>query len=263
MSEPWWHQILEGLNDAADSDLGAVVAMVDAAGLFDQGDVLERAELRYEFAYEMEDTWGDSRVGVRPAVMIDPALLDALTEDALAVLQRGLAAMHGVAGIELADIAVRPLPAAPDWRDRRRKARNSGGGKLVTNQGTHTSVSSMVREDRLNFGSEAELQAYRALKRKQAALDSTATIGIIPNCALRTMANTWWPDFVVTHRGRVGVIEIDGPHHAGRAAADHSRDAFLFDAGVAIVERLVVEDTTDDRALDRLVERFLARVLTR
>jgi very-short-patch-repair endonuclease len=262
MSEPWWHQMLEDLKDAADSDLGAAVAMVDAAGLFDQGDLLERAELRYEFAYEVEEHWGD-RVVMRRAVMIDPALLDVLTADALSVLKRGLVAMHGIGAMELGDVAVRPLPAAPDWRERRRKARDSGSGKVVTNQGTHTSVSSMVREDRLNFGSEAELRMYRALKRKQAVLDSTATIGIIPNCALRTQTNTWWPDFVVTHRGRVGAIEIDGPRHSGRAAADHSRDAFLFDAGLAIVERLPVEDTTDDATLDRLVERFLARLLTR
>ena len=89
------------------------------------------------------------------------------------------------------------------------------------------------------------------------------TLGILPGAGLRTLQHTFWPDFIVTHRGRVGAIEVDGPQHRNRAAADQSRDRQLEDAGVTFVERLPVEDLHDPDDLDRFIERFLARLLTR
>ena len=71
------------------------------------------------------------------------------------------------------------------------------------------------------------------------------------------------PDFLITYRGKAGVIEVDGPHHHGRAAADQSRDRQLSDAGVQWIERIVVEDTTDTKNLDAFIEQFLSRLLTR
>lgn len=56
------------------------------------------------------------------------------------------------------------------------------------------------------------------------------------------------------------MIEVDGPHHYKRAAADHSRDSLFTDAGVTQVERVVVEDTTDPKELDVFIERFLQRL---
>lgn len=80
---------------------------------------------------------------------------------------------------------------------------------------------------------------------------------------MRTAQRTFWPDFLVTHRGRAGVIEVDGPHHHGRAAADQSRDRQLEDAGIVLVERIVVEDVTNETGLDLSIERFLSRLLSR
>jgi hypothetical protein len=114
--------------------------------------------------------------------------------------------------------------------------------------------------DRLNFGSAQEVSLYKALLRRQCKLPAEATIAILPGPGTRVLGRTFWPDFVVTYRGRSGMIEVDGPHHHGRAAADHSRDALLSDAGVGHVGRITVEDTVSDAELDLFVERFLQRL---
>jgi hypothetical protein len=115
----------------------------------------------------------------------------------------------------------------------------------------------LKRRGNLRFGSDEEILVYDALLRRQKALPQEGTIGILPGCALCTLRKTFWPDFLITHRGKAGVIEVDGPHHRGRAANDHSRDGYLRDAGIRLVERVVVEDTIDAATLDQFVERFL------
>ena len=59
------------------------------------------------------------------------------------------------------------------------------------------------------------------------------------------------------------MIEVDGPQHRNRAAADQSRDRQLQDAGVTLTERIMVEDLDQRAELDAFVERVLARLLTR
>ncbi len=59
------------------------------------------------------------------------------------------------------------------------------------------------------------------------------------------------------------MIEVDGPQHRNRAAADQSRDRQLQDAGVTLTERIMVEDLDQPAELDGFVERVLARLLTR
>ncbi|GAA2247515.1 hypothetical protein GCM10010145_13310 [Streptomyces ruber] len=115
-------------------------------------------------------------------------------------------------------------------------------------------------EDRLHFTNEDEHRVYQALKRWQAALPDNETIGIMPLGGMRVRGNTFEPDFLVTYRGRAAVIEVDGSHHKGRAAADHSRDRLLVHAGVVFVERLVVEDATEPAEIAKFVSDFLARL---
>ena len=45
--------------------------------------------------------------------------------------------------------------------------------------------------------------------------------------------------------------------------ADQSRDRQLQDAGVTLTDRIMVEDMDEAATLDRFVEHFLARLLTR
>jgi hypothetical protein len=113
----------------------------------------------------------------------------------------------------------------------------------------------------MRFRDQAERAVYRALKRAQQSLPSHESLTVLPNCAALTrIGSTWEPDFVVAYKGRVGVIEVDGASHQGRAAADQTRDRFFEDSGMAYVDRWPVEDTTDERALDTLVARFLLRL---
>jgi very-short-patch-repair endonuclease len=42
------------------------------------------------------------------------------------------------------------------------------------------------------------------------------------------------PDFVIVYKGRVGVLEVDGAYHTGRAADDHKRDLFFEQSGIFV-----------------------------
>lgn len=151
--------------------------------------------------------------------------------------------------------------AAPGWRERAEKRLGVGPSNQAQVGGAPKK--DWVTVGRLRFRSAPEAQVYRALRRAQERLPGRETITIVPNCGARVLRHTWEPDFLVAYRGRVGVIEVDGPHHAGRSAADKSRDRTYEDCGVAYVDRWVVEDTIGDEDLDMLVERFLRRLSER
>lgn len=61
---------------------------------------------------------------------------------------------------------------------------------------------------------------YEALKRAQESRPPADTITIVPLPSARVPGHTWEPDFLVAYRGRVGAIEVDGPHHTGKRAAE-------------------------------------------
>jgi hypothetical protein len=247
--------VLEALNDSADRDLGAVVLALDARGQSEQGDLLVACELSYEFDSE----WGEG-MAVIPVLSADPAAHPLVSEATLDFVEEQCSTIHNDWYVSVTHIRFRLRTPAGDWRERRQALRDRGD-RGVDNQGTYRSIASIHREDRLNFGSDEEVLMYRALVRKQDALPAEATIGIVPGPAVRVRGRTFWPDFVVTYLGRVGMIEVDGPHHYQRAAADHSRDALFGDSGITYSHRIVVEDTTDPKTLDLHVERFLQRLV--
>ncbi|MEU4517077.1 hypothetical protein AB0G05_46990, partial [Nonomuraea wenchangensis] len=115
-------------------------------------------------------------------------------------------------------------------------------------------------EDDLIFTNAGELRLYRALKRRQQAYDQTATIGIFPLPGMRIPGHTFEPDFLVTLKGRAGVIEIDGPQHRKRYAADKSKDYLLENAGIAFVSRIMPEDIDDPGELETFLDRFLRKL---
>ena len=53
--------------------------------------------------------------------------------------------------------------------------------------------------------------------------------------------NTVEPDFLVWRDRKLGVLEVDGPWHTGRAADDHKRDRRLREHGIRVVERYPAE----------------------
>lgn len=162
----------------------------------------------------------------------------------------------------LRGISVVPRRVPSTWREGRIQARLSDVGP--NNQAAYRSLpENPPSRHGLKFFNEAEAAVYDALVRAQQRLAPEATVGILPGAGVRVPGRTFWPDIVVTYRGRAAAIEIDGPHHRNRAAADQSRDRQLMDAGMVLVERIVVEDTADPADLDLFVERLLARLMAR
>lgn len=59
---------------------------------------------------------------------------------------------------------------------------------------------------------------------------------------------------------RVGIVQVDGPHHRGRYANEVSRRRVYLHSGIAEVDHLPVEDTENEDDLDEFVARFLKRL---
>jgi hypothetical protein len=246
--------VLEALDEGADRDLGAVVLALDAREENEQADLLFACTLGYGFDSE----WGDGMMAI-PVLSADPAVHSLISESTRDFLEEQCRQLHSDGCLQIGPLKIRLAVPTGDWRQRRQESRDRGE-RPVDNQATYSTAAAVRRRDRLNFGSAQEVSVYKALLRRQGKLPAEATIAILPGPGTRVLGRTFWPDFVVTYQGRSGMIEVDGPHHQGRAAADHSRDALLSDAGVGHVGRITVEDAASDSELDRFVERFLQRL---
>lgn len=161
-------------------------------------------------------------------------------------------------GVYVQDIRVSPQLIQGDWRSRAEK-RLGHGPSNQAQVGPRLAVDG-PREDRLGFRSATELRVYRALKRVCLTLPATERFAILPNAGARIGENTMELDFVIAYKGRVGVIEVDGPTHRGRAATDKSRDRLVENHGIAYVDRWTVEDADSEDDLEKLIKRFLLRL---
>jgi hypothetical protein len=146
----------------------------------------------------------------------------------------------------------------PDWRE---GLAQPSGGKRPTNHARRVRPEpKRPTEDWLSFTNDGELTVYRTLKKQQESMPPDETIGIFPLPGGRLPGKTWEPDLLVTYKGRAGVIEIDGPHHNARRALDTTRDHMWLDAGVAFVDRILVETLSNPRELEAVLKRFLKRL---
>lgn len=116
--------------------------------------------------------------------------------------------------------------------------------------------------DRISFRSPSEVAVYKALLAAADDLPEYRGLGVFPNATGRVGAHTWEVDFLVTHGGRCGAIEVDGEHHRGRWLADRSRDRLLEDVGVHYVDRIDAQDALIDSEVTVFVRRFLDRLRT-
>lgn len=129
-----------------------------------------------------------------------------------------------------AHVEVRNLD--PNWRA---ELRAIASGAEVNNQGAaHGCVNlAPIMWKELRFRSQSEV-------RVAAALDAIGVL-FLPNCLARLNVregrDTREADFLVCSQGKWGILEVDGPHHEGRAAQDHDRDRLFKDYGIAVVER--------------------------
>jgi hypothetical protein len=144
---------------------------------------------------------------------VEPHLVEQFTEKVLSRIEAG---MHAVMPRRLAicieSIQVCPVVPVPsaDWR----KQLRSANGPTPTNQARGVRLKPEDQhpiEDDLHFTNEWEHSLYRVLKARQAVLPDNETIGIMPLGALRLLGSTREPDFLITYKGRAGVIEVDGP----------------------------------------------------
>jgi hypothetical protein len=147
-------------------------------------------------------------------------------------------------------------PVPPDWRFHLLQRL----GSSPVNQATIGPPMEWIVEDRCRFRSRAELRVYRAFKRARDKLSNQESLGIAPNPALVINGHVWEPDLLITYRGRVGIVEVDGPSHQGRRGAEISKDRLLRHSGVAEVDHFLAEDTDSDKHLNMLVEQFLTRL---
>jgi hypothetical protein len=81
--------------------------------------------------------------------------------------------------------------------------------------------------------SQTELRIAEALDRASAMFCANPRTRVGLTAPAR---ETREPDFLVVSRGKTGVLEVDGPSHTGRAAADHDRDRLFRQHGIRVVE---------------------------
>ena len=162
---------------------------------------------------------------------------------------------------------VRARPALPDVEDdwRATYAARLASDRPSNQARREAAGAAHPVEDGLIFGSAEELRVYRALKHLQARFPAEDTIAIAPLPSVRLRSgNTWSPDLLVTGRGRVLIVETDGPHHRSprRYVDDRNRDLQWQRCGVPVV-RLAVEDLHDDAALTARLREEVLRHLRR
>jgi hypothetical protein len=235
-----------------DAELGTAVFWLDRQGKFEAGDLLSMAVLSFQ-----DHEYHDGYVYRAPVLAVDMDLMHAWTRPIVEQVHAALSKVDrgDIGPVELVEIIPKWLQG--DWREIRRQERASG----VTNQATLRPIPDRhPTKHGMQFRSDEELVVYEALLLVQSALPKTESILIVPNCEARARGRTVEPDFLVTYRGRVGGLEVDGPYHRGRAAADSSRDQLLLDSGVVVVNRVVVEDAANPKELRVALEHFLARL---
>lgn len=221
----------------------------------------ECAALHWEFL-SSDDPWADAETGA--ILEAEPHVVASFTTEDLDEVRNVLQSLvDGTDRQAPSQLRARDLKpdVGPNWRAALSNALAAGG---ASNQARRVKVGeSHPEEDGLHFTNRWELGTYRVLKEKQSELPPEETIGIFPLPGARLNDKTWEPDFLVTYKGRAGVIEIDGPHHAGtrRRSNDVSRDRQFRAAGVAYVDRLDVRDTTSRSEVVAFIDGFLKRLL--
>ncbi len=118
----------------------------------------------------------------------------------------------------------------PDWRN---ELLEIARGKGVSNQAGSQTITHITW---MNFGfrSASEVKIAQAL--------DDAGIMFLPNCKARLgtseSRNNREPDFLVCHKGKWGILEVDGEpfHPPSRTVADHERDRQFKLHGISVIE---------------------------
>ncbi|MFJ4952984.1 hypothetical protein [Streptomyces sp. NPDC088760] len=196
-------------------------------------------------------------------LIVPPYLVARFTENVTAAIQPVFGHVAGRHGLEIGTVTAAPaLPdIGDDWRQILQERLAKGAASNQASRTRAKGVAPGLSREGFVFDSREEVLVYEALKRAQAALPEDSTISIFPLPMGRVgVGNAWTPDFLVAVSGRVGIIEVDGPHHHKRFAADSTRDRHWRNSGIVHIERILVEETSADADLDALVRQFLTRL---
>ncbi|MEV5175056.1 hypothetical protein AB0L10_29140 [Streptomyces flaveolus] len=205
--------------------------------------------------------WDDEAQEKDLQLEVDPANKHHFTEDLIAKLKDLCSEVSDRFGLGVNWVEVKEtLPVVgPGWRE---LVQREISGERPTNQARRLQPGPRRwLEDNLAFTNEGEQCVYRALKhRQEKVLPAEATISIFPLPNGRIAQRTLEPDFLVAYKGRVGILEIDGPHHNARRALDVTRDHLMHDSGIAYVDRVPVEALENPAELQQVIDRFLRRL---
>jgi hypothetical protein len=191
-------------------------------------------------------------------VACEPVAIDRFTDDIKATLIGVLNEVNGGEGRHVDELRLIPTLSDEAWRERLEKRL---GANTETNQARVRPLKGdELSVDTLIFRSGAEVKVYEALKRANEKLPQERSLLIAPNVGIRVHGRILEVDFLITYRGRAGVIEVDSIYHRGRRDFDKSKEKLLEDAGIAYVDRVSAEDCDDSSALDQVVSRFLDRL---
>jgi very-short-patch-repair endonuclease len=85
-------------------------------------------------------------------------------------------------------------------------------------------------------------------------------IMFFPNCTarlgMRNDRKNKEADFLVCYKGKWGILEVDGPHHSGRADVDHDRDRLFKQHGIVVIEHFNHEECYKNTG--QVVAKFLS-----
>jgi len=141
------------------------------------------------------------------------------------------------------------LPA--NWRTELLEAIRKKG---TTNQGLDFGKRPTVEYANLRFRSQSEVRIARVLDNRK--------VLYFPNCSGRVSKGEdrvkREPDFLICHRGRWGILEVDGEpfHPPTRTVEDHDRDRLFQKHGVLIVQHYDANRCYQEPR--EVVEEFLA-----
>lgn len=140
--------------------------------------------------------------------------------------------------------------SASDWRDLFVEEIQKTDGPH--NQAAEVWSSEIATWERLRFRSQTEIKIA-------ITLDSVGVF-FLPNCRGRVgpmnERKSVEADFVILYKGKLGILEVDGPTHGGAAAKDHRQDALFLHNGVSLVQRYEASRCYADP--DGVVKEFLA-----
>ena len=122
-------------------------------------------------------------------------------------------------------VVVRPKLAEVEegWRD---GVRATMAGK-ASNQGTAFGASPRILHNGLYYRSRTEVKVAEALEQVEGLL-------FFPNSGAMSHGVHKEPDFLVVYDKKVGILEVDGPTHTGRAADDSMRDTYFQTHGIFV-----------------------------